>query len=100
MTVYVFYGMYSLARHGFCADFPTLAKLPVSASLELWQSQATDLPQWRPSVGREMDKTLAYDEYTQCWAVSPPKKMGPFEKFLIVPCKGFEVIAAYGCSID
>ncbi|KAK7923560.1 hypothetical protein PG985_007631 [Apiospora marii] len=100
MAVYVFYGMYSLAMHGFCADFPILAKLPVSASLELWQSKATDLPQWHPSVGKEAAKTLAYDEYTQCWAVSPPKKMIPFEKFLIIPCKGFEVIAAYGCSVD
>ncbi|KAK8054997.1 hypothetical protein PG993_000224 [Apiospora rasikravindrae] len=99
MTVYMFYSMYSLAMHGFCADFPTLAKLPVSASLGSWQSEAAHRTR-HPGVGGRADRILAYDAYTQYWAVSPPKRMDPFEKFLIIPCKGFEGIAAYGCSDD
>ncbi|KAK8087775.1 hypothetical protein PG997_002736 [Apiospora hydei] len=99
LAVYMFYSMYSLAVHGFCADFPTLAKLPVSASPESWQSKTTHLTR-RPSIGGQPDQTLAYDAYTQRWAASTPRRMDPFEKFLIVPCKGLEGIAAYGCSDD
>ncbi|KAK8092719.1 Zn(2)-C6 fungal-type DNA-binding domain protein [Apiospora kogelbergensis] len=96
MTVYMFYGLYSMALHGFCADFATLAKLPVSTSLGLWQSEAAHMARHRG--GNEVHRTLTYEAYVQCWAVAPPKKMTPFEKFLVVPCKGFEGIAAYGCS--
>ncbi|KAK8095161.1 uncharacterized protein PG998_014385 [Apiospora kogelbergensis] len=96
MTVYMFYGLYSMALHGFCAEFATLAKLPVSTSLESWQSEAVHMAQHRGD--NEVHRTLTYEAYVQCWAVAPPKKMTPFEKFLVIPCKGFEGIAAYGCS--
>ncbi|KAK8043730.1 hypothetical protein PG994_012568 [Apiospora phragmitis] len=33
IAIYVSYGMYLMATHCFCAGFPALAKLPVSASL-------------------------------------------------------------------
>ncbi|KAK8140062.1 GsfR2 [Apiospora sp. TS-2023a] len=99
LTVYIFYAMYSLATHGFCADFPVLTKLPVSDAFGLWHSGTADLIQKHQRDDRDTGKTLAYDEYTQSWAVSPLKRMDPFEKFLIVPCKGFEGIDTYCCSV-
>ncbi|KAK7968852.1 hypothetical protein PG988_007925 [Apiospora saccharicola] len=100
LTVYLFYAMYSLATHGFCADFPVLTKLPVSDSFELWHSEPAGLLQERQRrVDRETGQTVAYDEYTQSWAVSPLKRMDPFEKFLIIPCKGFESIDTDCCSV-
>ncbi|WYZ36903.1 hypothetical protein EsH8_II_000409 [Colletotrichum jinshuiense] len=95
MVIYMFYGMYSIAMHGFCVEFPTLAKLPVSTSPGSWQSEAAHLIRRR---GIEAEQTLPYEEYTKSWTVSPPKTLHPFEKFLIIPCKGLEGIAAYGFS--
>ncbi|CAN9231170.1 unnamed protein product [Alternaria alternata] len=92
LTVYMFYAVYSIAMHGFCIDFPTIAKLPVSTSPELWHSGDLHPPQrW----SNEMEQTLLYEDYTEAWMVSPHVTLLPFEKFLVVPCKGLEGVAAY-----
>jgi hypothetical protein len=96
LTVYMFYAVYSIAIHGFCIDFPTIAKLPVSTSPELWHSG--DLhPSQRWS--NETERTLAYEDYTEAWMVSPHVTLLPFEKFLVVPCKGLEGVAAYSGAV-
>ncbi|KKY38900.1 putative c6 zinc finger domain-containing protein [Diaporthe ampelina] len=87
MIVYMFYGMYSLATAGFCVEKPTLAKLPVSAAAASWHSEAAYLARSRSG---EALQTLTYEEFTQSWVVSPPARMDPFDKFLVVPCKGLE----------
>lgn len=94
MVIYMFYGMYSIAMHGFCVEFPTLAKLPVGTSPESWQSETAHLCRCRNG---NTERTLPYEAYTEAWTVSPPKTLYSFDKFLIVPCRGFEGIAAYGC---
>lgn len=91
LVVYMFYGMYSLATEGFCSEIPTLAKLPVSAAPALWHSEAAYRAQSRSG---EAQKTLTYEEFTHCWMVSRRERLDPFEKFLVVPCKGFEGIAS------
>ncbi|KAK2598782.1 hypothetical protein N8I77_012169 [Diaporthe amygdali] len=94
MIVYMFYGMYSLATQGFCVEIPTLSKLPVSAAPASWHSEAAYLARSRSG---EAQQTLTYEEFTQCWMVSLPKTVDPFDKFLVVPCKGFDGIAARAC---
>ncbi|KAL1847968.1 hypothetical protein Daus18300_013771 [Diaporthe australafricana] len=93
MVVYMFYGMYSLATEGVCAEIPTLAKLPVSAAPAhaAWHSEAAYVARSRSG---EVQQTLTYEEYTQSWMVSqsPPERLGLFDKFLLVPCKGLEVV--------
>lgn len=89
MVVYMFYGMYSLATEGFCSELPTLAKLPVSAAPALWHSEAAYLAHSRSG---EAPKTLTYEEFTYYWMVSRPTRLDPFDKFLVVPCKGREGI--------
>lgn len=91
MVVYMFYGMYSLATEGFCSELPTLAKLPVSAAPALWNSEAAYLAH---SQSGEAPKTLTYEEFTYYWMVSPPPRLDPFGKFLVVPCKGLEGISS------
>lgn len=91
MIVFMFYGLYSLAMHGFCSELPTLAKLPVSTTPAPWHSEAAFLSRGRSG---EAHQTLTYDEFTNYWVVSPPQRLDPFDKFLVVPCKGFEAIAS------
>lgn len=89
LVVYMFYGMYSLATHGFCAEIPTLSKLPVSTAPASWHSEAAYMARNRSGEAR---KTLTYEEFTQAWAVSRPERLDLFDKFLVVPCKGLKGI--------
>lgn len=89
MTVFMFYGLYSLAMHGFCSELPTLAKLPVSTTPAPWHSEAAYLARARSGAAQQ---TLTYDEFTNYWTLSPPQRLDPFDKFLVVPCKGLEAI--------
>lgn len=89
LVVYMFYGMYSLATEGFCAELPTIAKLPVSAAPASWHSEAAYLAESRKG---EAQRTLTYEEFTHCWAVSRPERLDLFDKFLVVPCKGLKGI--------
>lgn len=91
IIVYMFYGMYSLATHGFCPEIPTLSKLPVSTAPASWHSEAAYMARNR-SCGAQ--QTLTYEEFTQAWAVSRPQRLDPFDKLLIVPCQGFEGIVS------
>ncbi|PVH96481.1 hypothetical protein DM02DRAFT_535207 [Periconia macrospinosa] len=93
LVIYMFYGMYSMAMHGVCVDFATLAKLPVSTSPASWQVQDARAVF---GAGTETERTLPYEDYTQEWMVSTQKTLHPFEKFLIVPCKGLEGVRAFG----
>lgn len=90
MVVYMFYGMYSLSTQGFCVELPTLAKLPVSKAPASWHSEAAYMA--LNSEG-ETPQTSTYEEYTDSWMNSPPGKIDPFEKFLMVSCKGLEAVA-------
>lgn len=87
LVVYMFYGMYSLATHGFCAEIPTLSKLPVSTVPESWHSEAAYMARNRSG---EAQKTFTYEDFTQGWAVSRPRRLDIFEKFLVVPCQGLK----------
>jgi hypothetical protein len=91
MVAYMFYGVYSLATQGFCVELPTLAKLPVSKAPASWHSEAAYMAR-SPTV--EAPQTLTYEDYTDCWMKSPPERVDPFDKFLMVPCKGLEVVSS------
>lgn len=90
MVVYMFYGVYSLAKQGYCVELPTLAKLPVSKAPTSWYSEAAYMAQ-EPSD--EGPQTCTYEEFTDSWMRSPPQRVDPFYKFLMVPCKGLEVVS-------
>ncbi|KAH7350164.1 hypothetical protein B0T11DRAFT_290689 [Plectosphaerella cucumerina] len=92
MVIFMFYGMYSMAMHGFCIEFPTLAQLPVWTSPESWKSENAHLGELRKDKD---NRTLSYEAYTRSWAESPPSTLDTFDKFLIVPCKGLESMAGY-----
>lgn len=87
IIVYMFYGMYSLATHGFCAEIPTLSKLPVSTAPASWHSEAAYMARNRSGGAQQ---TLTYEEFTQAWAVSRSRRLDLFDKFLVIPCQGFE----------
>lgn len=90
MIVYMFYGMYSLSTQGFCVELPTLAKLPVSKAPASWHSEAAYMA--RNSRG-ETPQTSTYEEYTDSWMKSTSEKIDPFDKFLLVSCKGLEAVS-------
>ncbi|KAF1809823.1 hypothetical protein P152DRAFT_367210, partial [Eremomyces bilateralis CBS 781.70] len=88
MVAFMSYAVYSLFKHGICPEFPTLSMLPVSTKANLWGS---------PGVGVQhhiLDKTMKYHEYTDNWCAFPQLDPAPFEKMLLVACKGLDQIEA------
>jgi hypothetical protein len=89
MVVYMLYGVYSIFREGICVGFPTLAKLPVSAALSCWDSEVEHRHH------SETGETVPYEIFTERWLVSTPKSLDEFEKFLLIPCKGIDIVSKY-----
>lgn len=87
MTGFMLYAIYSIFKHGVCTAFPTLSILPVSVAPEQWKSS----PDLHFSVLKE---TMEYGEYTDKWIASPQLTPEPFEKMLLVACKGIDQVEA------
>jgi hypothetical protein len=74
--------VYSIFKNGICPELPTLSVLPISTKQALWNSRAADLCQ------SHEDETVKYAEFTALWLASPQRKLEPFEKVILVACKG------------
>jgi hypothetical protein len=88
MVAFMLYAVYSIFKHGVCPEYPTLSILPISTKAALWNSPTAHL-----NYGSFAD-TVKYREFTEMWLASPPRKLEPFEKMLLVACKGIEQVEA------
>lgn len=80
--------VYSVFKNGICPELPTLSILPISTKQDFWNSRATYL---RQSCD---DATVKYTEFTAHWLASPPRRLEPFEKLILVACKGIGPVEA------
>jgi hypothetical protein len=87
MVAYLLYCVYAIHTIGVSAGFTTMIELPVSSHPELWESGQTFSPQF--------DIAVTYDAYTRLWAANPWKQLKPFERMLMVPCKGLDKVNSY-----
>ncbi|KAL1861224.1 hypothetical protein Plec18170_001739 [Paecilomyces lecythidis] len=88
ILAFMIYGMYSLINHGFCLERSTLGILPVSTRPDFWNSRALYEEHHRQA------KTMKYIEYSDHWLASPPRRVEPFQKLLLVACKGLDQVEA------
>lgn len=88
MIAFMLYGVYSVFKHGICPEYPTLSILPVSTKAALWNSPGAYLQH-----GDWVD-TMKYRDFAELWLASPKRKLEPFEKMLLVACKGTEQVEA------
>lgn len=93
MVMFILYGIHSVFKYGICLELPTLSVLPVSSTMNPWQSRAVY------SEPRDQVGYVKYAEFAEAWLGSPPRKLDPFEKLLLVSCKGIEQVEAW-CYID
>jgi hypothetical protein len=87
LAAYMLYAVYSVFRDGICPELPTLSSLPVSSRQNTWESGARFVPY--------ENFTMRYTDFTDSWCASPPSgKLEPFEKMLLVACKGIDEVEA------
>ncbi|KAL4739036.1 hypothetical protein BDV11DRAFT_188519 [Aspergillus similis] len=89
IVVYMLYGVNSIFRDGICVGLHTLAKLPLSTAVTTWN--ATGEARGEDAV----DGTISYEDFMACWLVSTPRRLDPFERLLIVPCRGLDAVEAF-----
>lgn len=94
MTAFILYAIYSIFKHGVCASYPTLSILPVSTDSQYWNSPPTHLLQ------PELKKTMEYLQYTDNWITLPQVNPEPFDKMLLVACKGIDQVEALIFPVD
>jgi hypothetical protein len=92
MVTFMLYAIYSIFKHGICAAYPTLSVLPVSTTQGIWNSPRTDMQH------RSLGQTNKYLEYTNDWVAMPQAHPEPFEKMLLVACKGIDQVEALAFS--
>jgi hypothetical protein len=88
LVTFMLYGVYSVFKHGICPEYPTLSILPVSTQAVLWKSPEAYLHH------DDLTDTMKYRDFTEFWLASPRRKLEPFEKMLLVACKGTEQVEA------
>ncbi|KAL4995601.1 hypothetical protein BDV10DRAFT_174415 [Aspergillus recurvatus] len=89
IIVYMVYGVNSICRDGICVGLHTLAKLPLSTAVASWSD--TEGANWE----KALNGTISYEEFIACWLVSTPRRLDPFEKLLIVPCRGVDAVEVF-----
>ncbi|KAL4749447.1 hypothetical protein BDW72DRAFT_133122 [Aspergillus terricola var. indicus] len=89
IVVYMLYGVNSIFREGICVGLHTLAKLPLSTTVASWN--ATEGVDGEGAV----DGTISYEDFLACWLVSTPRRLDPFERLLIIPCRGLDAVEAF-----
>jgi hypothetical protein len=92
MVAYMLYGVYSLFRLGICPELSTLGNLPVSTNPELWKCGTAFVPY--------QNVTMKYENFTASWVASPVRKLEPFEKMLLIACKGIEQVETFSSLAD
>ncbi|GAD97555.1 hypothetical protein AN9352.2 [Paecilomyces variotii No. 5] len=88
LMTFMTYGVYSLINHGVCLERSTLGILPVYTRMDFWNSPALYEEHHRHA------KTMKYIEYSDYWLAYPPRALEPFEKLLVVACKGLDQVEA------
>ncbi|KAL4984127.1 hypothetical protein BDW68DRAFT_167606 [Aspergillus falconensis] len=89
IVIYMLYGVNSIFREGICVGLHTLAKLPLSTAMAKWDDNGE-------ANGEEaLYGTISYEDFTACWLVSTPRRLDPFERLLIVPCRGIDAVEAF-----
>ncbi|KAH6653126.1 hypothetical protein BKA67DRAFT_536821 [Truncatella angustata] len=88
MMTFGSYALYSIFRHGICPELPTMSMLPMSTKQAFWGSRDAYLQH------SHEDATVRYADFTDVWIVSPPRKLDPYERFILVACKGLESVEA------
>ncbi|KAH8894329.1 hypothetical protein GQ53DRAFT_92838 [Thozetella sp. PMI_491] len=94
MMSFMVYGVHAVFKQSVCPVMPTLAILPLSTQQGFWSSRAAYVQHAHEDV------TLRYEEFTAHWLASPPRKLQPFEKVILVACKGLESVNALSLSDD
>ncbi|KAH8689489.1 hypothetical protein BGW36DRAFT_433488 [Talaromyces proteolyticus] len=91
MIAFLVFSVYSISKHGVCPELPTLSILPVSLKQEFWTSETTYL------LHSTEEQIVKYPDFTSLWLASPPRILDPFEKLVLVACKGIEAVEALSC---
>ncbi|KAF2427811.1 hypothetical protein EJ08DRAFT_332568 [Tothia fuscella] len=86
IVAFMLHCVYSASRHGDCSSFPTLALLPVSTKTDLWRSGSLG------TLQLEGAETIRYKDFTEKWVSSPQGQLEPYEKIILVACKGLEKV--------
>lgn len=88
MVAFIVHSVYAIFKHGVCPEMPTLSVLPLSSKQAFWSSQTAYLDHFSE------DETIKYPEFTSLWMMSPSRTLEPFEKMILVACKGIEPVEA------
>ena len=86
IVAFIANAVYSIFKNGICPELPTLSVLPISTKQTFWNSRAAFLRE------SHEDATMKYAEFTDFWLASPQRKLEPFEKVILVACKGIEPV--------
>ncbi|KAL6231870.1 hypothetical protein BDW75DRAFT_219019 [Aspergillus navahoensis] len=89
IVIYMLYGVNAIFREGVCVGLHTLAKLPLSTAVASWNYDGE-------ANGEEaLYGTISYEDFVECWLVSTPRRLDPFERLLFVPCRGIDAVEAF-----
>ncbi|KAK9368566.1 hypothetical protein V1509DRAFT_639686 [Lipomyces kononenkoae] len=88
MISFLAFSVDSISKHGVCPELPTLSILPVSMKQEFWTSETTYL------LHSDEEQIVKYPVFTSLWLAAPPRIFDPFEKLILVACKGIEAVEA------
>ena len=87
IVAFMLYCLHLTHTLGVSTCFSAMARLPVSTRHELWESPQSFTP--------EVDNSLSYQAFADSWAAYPFRQLQPFEKMLMVPCKGLDTVESY-----
>ncbi|KAL4904165.1 hypothetical protein BDW74DRAFT_155201 [Aspergillus multicolor] len=106
VVIYMLYGVNSIHREGICIGLPTLAKLPVSSAARAWSNREDGALTSETASGLGSGfrygsgGTMPYEKFLECWLVSTPRRLEPFERLLLVPCQGLDAVEAFDSLAD
>ena len=87
MVTFILYCVYSTHTLGVSSCFATMATLPIATRQELWESEQ--------AFTTEVDNSESYQDFAESWVVNPWRQLRPFERMLMVPCKGLDKVDSY-----
>ncbi|KAH8668646.1 hypothetical protein BX600DRAFT_510722 [Xylariales sp. PMI_506] len=82
------YTAYANYRYGTCPEMEAMRILPVSTQPSLWNSPDGYLQLL------DHGETTTYEDFSSNWVDNPRAELEPFEKLLLVGCKGIDDIEA------
>ncbi|KAH7125885.1 hypothetical protein EDB81DRAFT_201796 [Dactylonectria macrodidyma] len=94
IVAFILLGVDTIFKHDICPEIPTLAILPLSANQSFWNSKEDFMRQ------SHEDETITYTDFTALWLASPPRRLDPFEKLIVVACKGLQSVDTFSIPDD